>query len=103
MSEQTYPTKMYASTIVNDIHIYKDKDLTTLWSEDPFKVEFKGKKARVHTNIPFSTHQVSRFNNLKCLGHLATFANGTNNTLYIYQLTVNGYKTFFRTTHNINK
>jgi hypothetical protein len=74
------------------VTLYIDFNQSKPWSSTEFEVEFNGDKARVYNNGGFGP-KVSRFNQVRRNGKT-----GVNNH---YSLSVNGYKVYFMTTHNI--
>jgi len=72
--------------------LFKDFNASIPWDGGcEFNVEFKGDKARVMANLPFSYLKVSRFNKLTPLG---SWTGGDKPGKYMYSLTVNGSKVF---------
>jgi hypothetical protein len=79
------------STVIKT-KLYKDFNMKHTWDEGcEFEVEFKGDKARVKSNVPFSNVKVSRFNKLTPLG---SWTGGGQPGKYQYSLTVDGKKTY---------
>ena len=77
---------------MENIILYRDFNQTKKWSDKTFEVEFKGNRARVKSNSPFSPYSISRFNKLTMLG---------KTTKCHYVLTVDGKKVFFMTDYDI--
>lgn len=82
--------------IFKDVELYKDNSFRKRWSEvfggDLYKVEVKGRKARVHAESVFSPRP-SRFNTLSYVG-------GNSEKNY-FQLTVNGNKVYFAINYSL--
>jgi hypothetical protein len=104
MSEQIYPQKMYASTIIKDVTLYKDFNFKEKYEGiiDDFDVEFIGKKARVICNSPLVDEKdnTSRLNKLSMIG---SWTGGEDEDKYGYALIVNGKEVYFIVEHNINE
>ena len=93
------------NTLIKDVTLYKDFNLKESWGmqggwDGQYDVEFKGEKARVICNLPFIAHgdEKSRFNKLTMCG---SWTGRKEADEFMYALTVNGYKVFFKITHNI--
>ena len=89
---------MEKTTIIENVELFKDSSHNKSWNEhffdgEGFKVEFKGEKARVYSNCPFSR---SRFAKLRWCGSI-----GPEEKLY--QLQVNGNQVFMKVKYDYLK
>ena len=91
--------------LLKDVTLFKDFEMKESWGMQggwtgQYDVEFKGEKARVICNLPFIAHgdEKSRFNKATMCG---SWTGGKGLNKYMYALTVNGYKVFFKINHNI--
>lgn len=102
MNQQTYPIKMYASTIIKKVTMFKDFNFKEKYEGimNDYDVEFIGQKARVICNAPFvaDADNTSRLNKLTNVG---SWTGGEEPNKYGYSLIVNGTRVYFIVEHNI--
>jgi len=97
---------MYESTIIEGVELFKDSSFKNSWNdrdgikEPLFKIEFKGQKARVYSNVAFPIKPKSRFNKVRLIG---SSQGGGVPSVYRYELIALGKTVFFSTNHLIYK